>query len=169
MKLGYNANPFSNLVTSRVLDHADGLLAVLTMRARCQDRHLIFVAHSLGGIVVKRTLITATVRNAYKAIFYSTIAVVFLGTPHHGSQLAGWAGIASRFVAWATLRHQTTNLTRESEPFSDTLRDVTSSFSNIASKFAIRSSRETMPTRLPPEGDQSVSLARSRCPCMRSP
>ncbi|KAL2051172.1 hypothetical protein ABVK25_008601 [Lepraria finkii] len=27
MKLGYNANPLSNLVTSRVLDHADGLLA----------------------------------------------------------------------------------------------------------------------------------------------
>ena len=100
MAFGYNANLFSDLVTSRVVDHANGLLAgLLTKRARCHDFPLIFVAHSLGGIVVKRALITATVRNAYKAIVDSTIAVVFLGTPHHGSQLAGWAGIASRFVA----------------------------------------------------------------------
>ena len=151
MTFGYNTNIFSDLVISRVVDHADNLLAgLLTKRARCHNCPLIFVAHSLGGIVVKRALITATVRNAYKAIVDSTIAVVFLCTPHHGSQLAGWAGIASSFVAWATLRHQTTNLTRELELFSDTLRDITSSFSDIASKFAIRSFRETKPTRLPP-------------------
>ena len=92
MKLGYNANPLSNLVTSRVLDHADGLLAgLLTMRARCQDRHLIFIAHSLGGIVVKRALITATVRNAYKAIFDSTIARLSGYTaPRVSASWLGW-------------------------------------------------------------------------------
>ena len=107
MTFGYNANLFSDLVTSRIVDHASSLLAgLLTKRARWHDFPLIFVVHSLGGIVVKRALITATVRNAYKAIVDSTIAVVFLGTPHHGSQLARGADIASRFVAWATLRHQ---------------------------------------------------------------
>jgi hypothetical protein len=55
------------------------------------------------------------------------------------------------------LRHNVGRLVGELEPFSDTLRDTTKDFSQIASAFEIRSFVEQKPTRLPPpEGDQLV-------------
>ncbi|KAJ9157383.1 hypothetical protein NKR23_g717 [Pleurostoma richardsiae] len=55
-------------------------------------RPLIFVAHSLGGIVVKEMLSNSDTSpdRDLKNVVESTTAVIFLGTPHRGSQdLAG--------------------------------------------------------------------------------
>jgi len=47
MTFGYNANLFNDVVTSRVFDHANSLLARLnSKRGGCENRPLIFVAHS---------------------------------------------------------------------------------------------------------------------------
>ena len=118
------------------------------------------VAHSMGGIMVKRALVSAYVSNTFRPIVDATTAVVFLGTPHHGSSLVGWARLASRMVAWAKLRHNSANAVKELEAFSNTLRDVTRDFKDIASRLAIRSFCEQKPTRLPPpEGDKLVCRA----------
>jgi hypothetical protein len=67
------------------------------------SRAIIFVAHSLGGLVLKEGL-----RRAYKAetyepefrrIYEATRAVLFLGTPHSGSQFADWGLIARNIVS----------------------------------------------------------------------
>jgi alpha-beta hydrolase superfamily lysophospholipase len=52
-----------------------------------KDRPIIFIAHSLGGLIVKNTLVQASAsvadcENHLKPIQLSTIYVPFFGTPH---------------------------------------------------------------------------------------
>jgi len=51
-------------------------------------RPLIFVTHSLGGLVVKEMLRTANSKPGKEVIIEQTKGIVFLGTPHQGSHLA---------------------------------------------------------------------------------
>lgn len=54
------------------------------------ERPVCFVAHSLGGIVVKQTLNTAHLNEKadWKRLLQNTCSVTFLGTPHTGAGLA---------------------------------------------------------------------------------
>ncbi|KAF1911408.1 hypothetical protein BDU57DRAFT_103208 [Ampelomyces quisqualis] len=67
--------------------HASHLLSDLsTARQNCQDRPLLFVAHSLGGLVVKSALVFAqglasTSDNTDRKIYLSTFGIVSFGTP----------------------------------------------------------------------------------------
>jgi hypothetical protein len=77
---------------NNVFAHAKNLLAALK-RERPESRPIIFVAHSLGGILVKEVLrrSSESTQDSLNDIVRSTSAVVFLGTPHRGS--AKFAGI----------------------------------------------------------------------------
>lgn len=59
-----------------------------------QSRPLVFMAHSLGGLVVKHMLKQANdcaiSRPALYNIFISTIAILFFGTPHRGADPRGF-------------------------------------------------------------------------------
>ncbi|KAI9855814.1 MAG: hypothetical protein M1813_009623 [Trichoglossum hirsutum] len=85
------------------LGHAQNLLLDLDYdRRHHSTRPLIFVAHSLGGIIVKEVLRRSRGSEfdpALQNIYNSTIAVIFLGTPHRGSQIAPWGIIAKHIVA----------------------------------------------------------------------
>lgn len=88
-----NQNSFFN--------HAKNLLYALDRdRATCQGRGLIFVAHSLGGIIVKEVLRLARSDDQLSLldIHASTRAVLFLGTPHRGSELAPLGNTIRRIV-----------------------------------------------------------------------
>ncbi|KAF2155189.1 hypothetical protein K461DRAFT_319642 [Myriangium duriaei CBS 260.36] len=52
-----------------------------------QARHLIFVGHSYGGLVIKQALVSARIDARYADILDRTKAIVFLGTPHLGASL----------------------------------------------------------------------------------
>ena len=104
--------------TSTILDHGSSLVLSLgNLRAEdgTSSRPLIFVAHSLGGIVCKDVsaiawfiLISSDLfpkglcyaskmqgDQRLQELFNSTCGVLFMGTPHQGSSLAPWAeGIA---------------------------------------------------------------------------
>ncbi|KAL3469230.1 alpha/beta-hydrolase [Aspergillus californicus] len=97
---GYDAYIVRKSVASsnRTLDHATNLLNDLTMnRASCDalSRPLIFVAHSLGGLVCKKALLLSrnNPESHLQDIFKSTKGINFLGTPHKGSWMADWARI----------------------------------------------------------------------------
>ena len=49
-----------------------------------KPRKIIFVAHSLGGIVLKRALFMASLDKRYRDIFEDTAGILFFGTPHMG-------------------------------------------------------------------------------------
>lgn len=100
---GYDAYVLRTSVasTDRLIDHATNLLNDLTTdRAsnNASSRPMIFVAHSLGGIVCKETLLLS--RNNpephLKSIFNCTKGIVFMGTPHTGSWMADWAKIPAQ-------------------------------------------------------------------------
>lgn len=54
------------------------------------NRHIIFVAHSYGGLVVKQALLLAETDSKQRYIVDATKAVLFLGTPHRGSSFSRW-------------------------------------------------------------------------------
>lgn len=77
-----------------LFSHARNLLYDLqSERRKVSDRPLIFVAHSLGGILVKECLRRSEVDSdpQIKSIYIATIGVLFFGTPHRGS--AHWASL----------------------------------------------------------------------------
>eukprot|EP01084_Bolivina_argentea_P002926 5465_1 len=75
---------FVKALTSYIKDH--------------KTKPIIFIAHSMGGLVVKHGLIYSSQRQTYSAsnivanrlynIYKRTIGIIFYGTPHLGSQIA---------------------------------------------------------------------------------
>ncbi|KAJ5089159.1 Alpha/Beta hydrolase protein [Penicillium argentinense] len=97
---GYDAYVVRRSVASsnRLIDHAGNLLVDLASdRDLCNasSRPLIFVAHSLGGLVCKRAILLS--RNNpevhLRSIFEALKGVIFMGTPHKGAWMADWAKI----------------------------------------------------------------------------
>lgn len=105
---GYDAHPVRRTDTSsnRLLDHAANLLTDLAgdrLLANASSRPLIFVAHSLGGLVVKQAMIVShfSADKHLRDISASTKGIAFMGTPHQGSWMAEWAQIPASVVGVA--------------------------------------------------------------------
>ncbi|KAL9134421.1 MAG: hypothetical protein Q9175_004391 [Cornicularia normoerica] len=61
-----------------------------------KHRPLIFIGHSFGGVVIEQSLVTANSHDgSYQYLALSTVGVVFLGTPHRGTQAAKWGQIVA--------------------------------------------------------------------------
>ncbi|KAL6805248.1 hypothetical protein J3E68DRAFT_441739 [Trichoderma sp. SZMC 28012] len=115
-----------------ILSHSKDLLFSLHReRHRHPNRPLVFVAHSLGGIVVKEMLArsSSSSETELKNIVESTATIVFLGTPHRGSQgvaalgevvrsLVSSFGMETTPVILDALGLKTTDLLRAQEDFS---------------------------------------------------
>ncbi|KAI0162080.1 hypothetical protein GGR57DRAFT_498426 [Xylariaceae sp. FL1272] len=78
---GYEKTNKNNLFS-----HAKDLLYAL-QREKPARRPVLFVVHSLGGIILKEVLRRSedSEEDAYKDIVRSTKGIIFLGTPHRGS------------------------------------------------------------------------------------
>ncbi|KAH7118589.1 hypothetical protein B0J13DRAFT_651721 [Dactylonectria estremocensis] len=88
---------------NRVRNHALNLVnALVQLRERTETEHraILFVTHSLGGLVFEDAMIAS--RNSAEAhlqrMYYSTYGVCFLGTPHCGSDLANWASVVGKIT-----------------------------------------------------------------------
>jgi hypothetical protein len=70
------------------------------------QRPIVFVCHSLGGIVVKKALILAHERSSnpdFQDILRNTRAIAFLGVPHEGSRFADFGHTLASALKVATL------------------------------------------------------------------
>lgn len=96
----------SSVASSNRLDgHAKNLLNDLAgarLGAGKSSRPLIFVAHSLGGLVCKRALLRAqnNTEDHVKKIFACARGILFLGTPHQGSWMARCAKIPVKAISF---------------------------------------------------------------------
>ncbi|KAI9743212.1 MAG: hypothetical protein M1818_003058 [Claussenomyces sp. TS43310] len=139
-----------------LLDYLDG--------ARFNDhekrRPIIFIAHSLGGIVVKRVssthelylsylskgvidqiqvLILANERSDhYRDILESAEGAVFFAVPHRGANLAYWAKFATNIMSFATLGARgNPNFVKALKRNSPEFANISQAFVQPASKFLI--------------------------------
>ncbi|EAQ83704.1 hypothetical protein CHGG_10108 [Chaetomium globosum CBS 148.51] len=97
---GLNSTNQNNLFA-----HAKDLLYAL-QREKPARRSVIFVAHSLGGLLVKEALrrSESSEEAEFKDIVKSTKGVIFLGTPHRGSPGMADLGQTVRSIASTILR-----------------------------------------------------------------
>lgn len=76
-----------------IYQHAQSLVTNLAMERKNEevsDHPIIFVAHSLGGILVKRALelsndLTSRHADDNRSVYIATYGIIFLGTPHTGA------------------------------------------------------------------------------------
>lgn len=100
---GYNSDVLRNTNTMQVDDHAANLLNRLEHKRRDDpDRAIVFVAHSLGGLVVKQALVEAKKNKRYDPIRTATHGIAFFATPHRGGNLASLGKILSDIVNKST-------------------------------------------------------------------
>ncbi len=78
---GYNANVVFGRSTAGVTENAGNLLNRLDLeRDDCKTRPIMFIAHSLGGIIVKKALVDAQADKGYRSLDEATLGIVFFGT-----------------------------------------------------------------------------------------
>ncbi|CAG9977751.1 unnamed protein product [Clonostachys byssicola] len=117
---------------NRVQEHASNLLASLG-RQRDEDntssRPIIFVCHSLGGLVCMDALVLSEQQGGQHnlpKIHEQTIGIAFLGTPHQGSDLAPWAKLISRY--FFPMRQTNSDITEVLHQHSEELARIQHSF-----------------------------------------
>ncbi|KAF2100840.1 hypothetical protein NA57DRAFT_65198 [Rhizodiscina lignyota] len=149
---GYNASisSFKGRMPSsdRIHHHAQTLVAQLCADRRLerrQDKPIIFLCHSLGGIIVKRALAYSSSRQSARlenlhSIFTCTYGILFFGTPHRGTskaqQLAMLQKIASAAVPKLVGQFDS-NLVKALESESETLQNITDHFIPLMKHFSI--------------------------------
>jgi hypothetical protein len=90
---------------SNIVGHGTSLLNDLEAFRRSKPRRpMIFVVHSLGGLVLKEALRQSWQAQPYekdlREVYDATRLIIFMGTPHRGSNYASW-GVLARNVAVA--------------------------------------------------------------------
>ena len=151
---GYNVRlpeMMSSKSKGSVFHHAEVLLADLVKErslSRNEKIPLIFVAHSLGGIVVKDALsLSRSDLTELSRILPVTIGVIFLGTPHHGSKAASLGNSFAKLTKIA-LRRPDTKILNALEQDSDVLERVSRGFGQVLAlgKIRVHSFQEELKT-----------------------
>jgi pimeloyl-ACP methyl ester carboxylesterase len=123
MTYGYDADVvrlWTNASANRLRDHGKSLAASLIDRRSTEDtKHcpIIFVVHSLGGLVCEQAFLLSRDLEEWKPLHESTRGIIFMGTPHGGSPHANWG---STLAKWLNFIRRTNvgivqDLSRESE------------------------------------------------------
>ncbi|KAF5006590.1 hypothetical protein FDECE_7041 [Fusarium decemcellulare] len=152
LSFGYNANRFGDVANTRIIHHANDLLRNLVLKRLDEpDRPLIFIAHSLGGLIVKRAILLCATNDDWKAVKNSTKSIIFMGTPHMGSEKAEDLVVVQKLAS--LMRLQTpiaTNLTKELRSFSTAVQDINMEFTiDVHRSIKLLCCYESHPQRLP--------------------
>ncbi|KAK8225286.1 Alpha/Beta hydrolase protein [Phyllosticta capitalensis] len=145
LSYGYNAQPVKlsgGSSNGRVQGFARTLMDELGSSRRMLggkhcSRRIIFVGHSLGGLVIKSTICQSKQYNPgelERNIFDCTAGTIFIGTPHHGSDFARWTKYLNGIFAMAQrpvnqglmddMRSRTVQLKNLSDDFDVAAREI---------------------------------------------
>ncbi|KFY07605.1 hypothetical protein V492_06991 [Pseudogymnoascus sp. VKM F-4246] len=131
---GYNADVIGGIFKANnqnsVSQHGRDF-AVRLERDIDNEDPIVFVAHSLGGIITKDAL------HKSATVCERTKLIIFLGTPHRGSAYAGWGEIASNLASLA-LQDSNKRLVQTLEVNGEVLDNIHEEFKTILSKRAIK-------------------------------
>ncbi|KAF5535202.1 ankyrin repeat [Fusarium phyllophilum] len=150
MTYGYESHVAFSKSTAGVEEFAKDLLARLAMVRQDEwkrpiKRPIIFICHSMGGLVVKKAIILAhEQQQTYTAMAESKIGIVFLATPHRGSSLATPGQFVAKLLRALQLGLGTnTKLPTSLCPDAEILWDISSQFVHRATDIQIKTFYET--------------------------
>ena len=74
-------------------DQGDSVLDCLDSETKLKNRPLLFIGHSLGGLLIKTVIISGLTKGVarYSKLIKQVHGVVFIATPHNGAELANLA------------------------------------------------------------------------------
>lgn len=114
----------------------DFLIALNAIREANPTRPLLFVAHSLGGIVVKELLRRSSGscqgQSHLRGVFESTIGIMFFGTPHGGPDPRRFLQHAVEMVVKAIGYTANEQIVKTLLPSSERLRELRDEFVPLA-------------------------------------
>ncbi|KAH0564767.1 hypothetical protein GP486_001837 [Trichoglossum hirsutum] len=157
---GYNADVYAygggKTSSDRIHNHAQTLVQTLYANRSLEDaieRPIVFVCHSLGGIVVKRALqysrsITDKKIQHLRSIYVSTSGILFLGTPHNGTDAAKLGSTLrnlANVVLSAVVRTEP-QLINALQTSSETIQNINVEFTNFQRRFNLFFFHETLRT-----------------------
>jgi pimeloyl-ACP methyl ester carboxylesterase len=123
-------------------DQGDSVLDCLASEPALKDKHLILLGHSMGGLVIKTLLIHGSTKGVarYERVIGQVKGVVFIATPHKGSDLANLA-------SWASLILRTNEQVGNMQNHDAHLRSLHQQFLAFYQKYPIkvRTYAETKP------------------------
>lgn len=149
MTFGYNTDAAFGNTTAEIIDYAKSLLSSLIDKREQVDelrRPLIFIGHSLGGIVIKQSLFQATIEQRYNSISESTVGIVFLGTPHRGSENVAYGKVLET-LATAVRKKPSPRLINALQVNSEALMRLTTDFRLQVPKYQVYSFYEMKPMK----------------------
>ncbi len=125
---------FASASQATIFHHAQTLLSDLAMMRSSMSskaKPLIFLAHSLGGIIVKDALrLSQNDLTHLNEILPATKGVIFLGTPHNGSKVASLGKIAFE-LSRVFFQSPNVEILRGLERNSEILERITRSFGQV--------------------------------------
>lgn len=140
--------------THTVYDIAGDFLVALEARRRDEpQRPVIFIAHSLGGIIVKEMLRRSShghrAQTHLQSIFESTVGIMFFGTPHGGADPRGLLLRVAEKVVRAAGFNVNEQVVNSLLPASERLKELRDAFGPIAQerKWVIHSFQEQYGSR----------------------
>ncbi|KAL2129154.1 hypothetical protein VTI74DRAFT_8160 [Chaetomium olivicolor] len=157
LTFGYNANfrPGSGRNKMSILDFAKDLLYDLKYSQdesgpeledlRMGERPIIFIVHSMGGLIAKEAYMQGQNDPAYDSIIKAVSAIILLSTPHRGTNLADTLNCILRVSFATSPKHFISELSAGSQTF----QKLNEQFRHIAPKLDIVFFYETRPTPLP--------------------
>ncbi|MCJ1398252.1 hypothetical protein MMC11_001449 [Xylographa trunciseda] len=152
---GYDASLLGPKTSANITDFAKALLLNMwSFHSGRNEEHvaienhpIIFIAHSMGGLIVKKAFIMGRSDSKYSEMVSHIYGVIFLGTPHKGADSVSTLNLilsASPFVTSPKL------FLGELELTSNTLQDMNDQFRTTCGGLQLVSFYETLPTSLGP-------------------
>ncbi|KAI9696030.1 MAG: hypothetical protein M1836_005861 [Candelina mexicana] len=144
---GYNSNVAFRASTAGVREQAENLLNRLYMKRKdAPARPIIFLCHSLGGIIVKRALVDATLNRTYESIRKATCGIAFFATPHRGGNYAKLGDVAVSIIR-AVVRKPENSFMEALKHDSLFADDLVRDFRHQLEEYYILSFHETVPSK----------------------
>lgn len=175
---GYNADVYStgsnSASDSFIFQHAQTLVSCVTLYRKSLGRQrypILWVAHSLGGLLLKRSLLYSNDlkdknHEDHRGVFVSTYGIIFLGTPHTGSGLATWGRVLQAMadtVLPKKLFESESVLLKTLKRDNETLQNINNHFLDVYQRFKITMAHENHKTDL--KGTKALVVdASSACP-----
>ncbi|XP_069811069.1 protein SERAC1 [Dendropsophus ebraccatus] len=107
------------------------------------ERPIIWVSHSMGGLLVKKMLVNASRDEEMQNFVKNTRGIAFYSVPHHGSRLAEYS-VNARLLLFPSVE------VKELSKDSPALKELNEEFLEFAKNkdFKVISFAETLPTRV---------------------